>query len=294
MDLPELLTTNRPILLDGAMGTQLASFGLQMGGQNNLSHPEVVQQIHREYAECGCDLLIANTLTMNRIYIEAHNLGVDVKEVNLAGVELARSAASDGQFVLGDLSSTGKILEPYGDLSEAKATEAFREQAAALLEGGVDGFIIETVFDLKEALCALRACKDVAPLPIMACIAFSTHEKGGRTIMGNTARDCAQALSDAGASVVGANCGDLDPFHMAGIVSEYHAVTSLPILVQPNAGIPRLVNDQTVFDMSPEDFATGIMECIHAGANLVGGCCGSTPLHMRAVAEHLLEKDWEH
>ncbi|GAG67227.1 unnamed protein product, partial [marine sediment metagenome] len=212
-------------------------------------------------------------------------LDVDVQEVNLTGAKIARSVVNKGQFVLGDMSSTGKMLQPYGDLSEEIALEAFKEQATALAEGGVDGFIIETVFDLREALCAIRACREVASLPIIASIAFSTPDKGGRTIMGDKAADCASALTEAGASAVGANCGDLDPFQMAQIVSEFHKATSLPIIAQPNAGIPKLVEDQTVFDMSPEDFARGISECLQSGASLVGGCCGTTPAHIRAIAD---------
>lgn len=284
MSLSEFLNRQKPTLLDGAMGTQLASYGLEMGGQNNLAHPDVVQRIHRQYIEAGCHILIANTLTMNRIYIESHNLDVDVREVNLAGVKLANSAASGSTFVLGDISSTGKMLEPYGDLSEADAVKAFKEQATALSDGGVDGFIIETVFDLREALCAIRACRHISSLPILASIAFSTVDNGGRTIMGDKAADCAVALTEAGVSVVGANCGDLDPFQIAEIVSEMHEATSLPILAQPNAGIPKLVGDKTVFEMPLDEFAKGISECVQKGAHFVGGCCGTTPAHIAAVA----------
>jgi 5-methyltetrahydrofolate--homocysteine methyltransferase len=287
MDLSLFLDYQKPILLDGAMGTQLASFGLEMGGQNNLTHPDVVKRIHRRYAECGCHLLITNTLTMNRIYIESHNLDLDVREVNLAGAMLAKAVVSENQFVLGDISSTGKMLVPYGDLPEVNAMEAFKEQATFLAEGGVDGFIIETVFDLREALCAIRACKQVAPLPIIASIAFSISEKGGRTIMGDTASHCAKAMQEEGATVVGANCGDLDPFQMAEIVAAMKQATDLPILAQPNAGIPKLVGDKTVFDMSPADFTRGISQCLQSGAALVGGCCGTTPDHIRAVASLL-------
>jgi len=287
MDLSDFLKNTKPILLDGAMGTQLASFGLEMGGQFSLSHPDVVQKIHRQYIEAGCNILITNTLTMNRIYIESHNLDVDVQEVNLAGAKLAKSVAGKNQFVLGDISSTGKMLDPYGDLSEADAAETFKEQAAALVDGGVDGLIIETVFDLREALCAIRACRGVAAIPILASIAFSTADNGGRTIMGDKAADCASALAEAGANVVGANCGDLDPFQMAQVVAEFCKGTSLPVLAQPNAGIPKLVDDQTVFDMSPDEFARGISECLTNGARLVGGCCGTTPEHIRAVADRL-------
>ena len=160
MNLSEFLSSNKKtILLDGAMGTFLDEAGLQMGGETNITHPDAVLAIHRQYVECGVDMIITNTLTMNRLNIESHNVGVDVKEVNLAGVRLAKAAVHEGQHVLGDMGSTGKMLKPYGVLSEDDAFAVFKEQAAILAEGGVDGFIIETMFDLREALCALRACK---------------------------------------------------------------------------------------------------------------------------------------
>jgi 5-methyltetrahydrofolate--homocysteine methyltransferase len=285
MDFSDFLKREKPILLDGAMGTQLESHGLGMGGQFTLSHPDTVQKIHQQYVEAGCNILITNTLTMNRIYIESHGLDVDVQEVNLTGAKLAKSAAGEDLYVVGDMSSTGKMLKPYGDLSETDALETFKEQAAALADGGVDGFIIETVIDLREAVCAIRACREVASLPILASLSFSTPKQGGRTIMGDKAADCAVALAEAGASVVGANCGDLDPFQMSQVVSEFHSATSLPILAQPNAGAPKFIEGKTIFDMPPDEFANGISQCLGSGATLVGGCCGTSPAHIRAVAD---------
>jgi 5-methyltetrahydrofolate--homocysteine methyltransferase len=236
---------------------------------------------------CGIDLLITNTLTMNRISIEREHTSVEVRPVNLAGAELARKSAHAGQYVLGDLSATGSLLQPFGDLAEEDAFAAFKEQAAVLAEGGVDGFIIETVFDLNEALCAVRACREVSELPVLATMAFNTASKGGRTLMGNSARQCAQALSDAGCTAVGANCGSLDPFQMAEIVALMKEATPLPILAQPNAGLPRVEQWQTVYSMSPADFMEGISQCILAGARLVGGCCGTSPAHIHTIAERL-------
>ncbi|OGP53499.1 MAG: hypothetical protein A2Y65_10765 [Deltaproteobacteria bacterium RBG_13_52_11] len=288
MNLSEFLSNNKKtILLDGAMGTQLAEAGLEMGGQTSVTHPDAVLAIHQQYVECGVDLLITNTLTINRVFIESHNVGVDVREVNLAGARLAKTAVRNGQYVLGDIGPTGKLLKPYGNLPEEDAYGAFKEQATILAEGGVDGFIIETMFDLQEALCALRACKEAADLPVIASIAFNTSKNGGRTIMGNSAQDCAQALTEAGACAVGANCGSLDPFQMAEIVSKMGEVSSLPVVAQPNAGKPRLVENRTVFDMSPSDFAAGVYQCLQAGARLIGGCCGTSPAHIRAIADLL-------
>ena len=290
MNLSAFLNSQKTILLDGAMGTQLDKCGLMSRGRNNLDAPEAVLQIHREYARCGCHALTTNTLTMNRIYIETHNVGVDVRDVNRAGAELARQAAENNQYVLGDISSTGQLLEPYGTYKESQFYDTFNEQALALAEAGADGLIIETIFDLREALCALRACKDNFSLPVIASIAFATETKGGRTIMGNSAEDCAKSLADAGADVIGANCGDLDPAQMAVVVSIIKSATTLPVLAQPNAGKPKLVGDKTVFEMPPAAFAAGIAECLRAGARLIGGCCGTTPEHIRAVASVLDEK----
>jgi len=217
MQFSKVLESDRIILLDGAIGTELDKRGLMGRAGNNLDAPQAVLDIQREYAACGCDALTTNTLTMNRINIE-------------------------------------------------------------------------TVFDLREAISALRACKENFSLPVIVSIAFSTEEKGGRTIMGDSAEQCAKSLTDAGADVVGANCGDLDPARMAVVVSLLKSATTLPVLVQPNAGRPKLVGDKTVFEMAPGPFAAGIAECIGAGARLVGGCCGTSPEHIRAVAGMLEQK----
>jgi 5-methyltetrahydrofolate--homocysteine methyltransferase len=269
------------------MGTQLDKKGLMGRGTANLEAPRAVVEVHQAYATAGCDALIANTLTMNRIYIETHNVGVSVRDVNRAGVELAREAAGDKLCVLGDLSSTGQLLEPYGTYRESQFYDAFREQAGILAQAGADGFIIETMFDLREALCAVRACKESGALPVIVSIAFQTGKNGGRTMMGDTAEQCARQLTDAGADVIGANCGDLDPMQMSRVVAMLRGATDSPIIAQPNAGRPQLVEDKTVFDMEPEAFAAGVVECVQAGARIVGGCCGATPEHIRAVHERL-------
>ncbi len=284
MQFSKALKNDGIILLDGAIGTELDKRGLMGRAGNNLDAPEVVLEIQRAYAACGCDALTTNTLTMNRIFIETHNLDISVHDVNRAGVELARRAAGQGRYVLGNVSSTGQLLEPYGTYKESQFYEAFKEQAGILAESGVDGFLIETVFDLREAMCALRACKENFSLPVIVSIAFSTIDNGGRTMMGDSVEQCAANLTEAGADVIGANCGDLDPAQMAVIVSLFRSTTTLPIIAQPNAGKPRLVEDKTLFDMAPEPFAAGIAECLGAGARLVGGCCGTSPEHIRAVA----------
>jgi 5-methyltetrahydrofolate--homocysteine methyltransferase len=290
MDLLTAIKNKDVFLLDGAIGTELDKRGLMGRGGNNIEHPEIVLEIQRQYAQSGCDALTANTLTMNRIYIETHNMGVSVRDVNIAGVEITRKAVNKGQYVLGNLSSTGQLLEPYGTYTELQFYNTFKEQAEILAQAGADGFLIETVFDLREAICAVKACKENFPLPVLISIAFDTEQKGGRTIMGDSAGQCAKKLTDSGADVVGANCGSLDPAQMAIVISEFKAATSLPLLAQPNAGKPKLIADKTIFEMTPEPFAAGIAECIDAGASITGGCCGTTPEHIRAVADMLNER----
>jgi 5-methyltetrahydrofolate--homocysteine methyltransferase len=290
MDLLTAIKNKDVFLLDGAIGTELDKRGLMGRGGNNIEHPEIVLDIQRQYAQCGCDALTTNTLTMNRIYIETHNVGVSVRDINIAGVEIAKKAVNKGQFVLGNLSSTGQLLEPYGTYTESQFYNTFKEQAEILAQAGADGFLIETVFDLREAICALKACKENFSLPVIVSIAFDTEQKGGRTMMGDSAEQCAKKLTDSGADIVGANCGSLDPTQMAVVISELRAATSLPLLAQPNAGKPKLIADKTIFERAPEPFAAGIAECLDADANIVGGCCGTTPEHIRAVAEMLNER----
>lgn len=250
-----------------------------------MTHPEAVLAVHKKYSACGIDLLITNTLTMNRVNLDAHNVGVQVREVNLAGAKLAKQAARPGQYVLGDISSTGKLLKPYGPLAEEDAFAAFKEQASLLAEGGVDGFIVETMTDLREALCAVRAVREASDLPVIGSVSFKTAGNAGRTIMGNTAADCAAALAEAGACAVGANCGELDPLEMAQVVALMRAATTAPIIAQPNAGKVQMVDMQPTYGMSPYDFAQGVRACVQAGARLVGGCCGTSPAHIKAAVD---------
>ena len=287
MKLQDLIQSGKPVLLDGGMGTQLIKRGLEPGGLNNLSNPEAVLSVHREYIKSGSRILITNTLTMNRISLESHDLNIDLREVNAAGVKLAKQACAEApgaeRFVLGDISSTGQLLEPYGTYSEEAFYDTFREQAGILAECGVDGFIIETMFDLREMECAVRACKDTASLPIIATLTFSTVANGCRTIMGNSAADFAQSMNSLGVAAIGTNCGELDPLEVANVITILKELTPLPLVAQPNAGKPSLINGQTVYDMTPASFGTGVAACLKAGAQFVGGCCGTSPDHIREI-----------
>lgn len=291
MNLRHAIESGSILLIDGAMGTLLETCGLEMGGQNCVSNPSDVLSVHKRYSDTGCDMLTTNTLTMNRLSIAQHNLGINVKDVNLAGVRLAKEAASRKQFILGDIGSTGQLLEPYGDYSEKQFYTAFREQAEYLLEGGIDGFIVETIIDLREALCALRACRDLSSLPVLVTLSFQTTDDGGRTIMGNRAGESAASIVEAGAAAVGANCGHLDPHETSLIIGIMRDCVDVPLIAQPNAGKPRLAGNKTIFDMTAEDFSDGIIECIKAGATTVGGCCGTTPEHITCVSDKIKNLD---
>ncbi len=287
MNLQEKLNTQGYIILDGAMGTELDKLGNYTRGGNNITNPENVIKVHKNYISAGSNAIITNTCTMNRIFIETHKLGYDISEVNLAGARIAREAIGTYGYVLGNLSATGQMLEPYGNYAEEQFIKAYTEQANLLNEGGVDGFIIETMFELREALCALKACKKVSDKPVLVSMTYKTESEGGRTMMGNTALECVRALADEGADAIGANCGEIDPFQMAEIIKIYTSATKLPIFAEPNAGRPKLVNGKTVFDMSPLEFSDGLIKCMEAGAKLLGGCCGTTPDHIRAFTKRL-------
>jgi len=287
MNLLEHITKHPITITDGAMGTELFKAGLTGVEQNNLTNPESVLKIHRSYIEAGAALIITNTLTMNRIFIESHSIDIDIFKVNEAGAKLARQAAGSDHFVLGDISSTGQLLEPYGEFSEETFIRNFQEQAEILSENGVDAFIIETIMDLREAICALRACKSISSLPVFVTMSYSTAENGGRTIMGNSAKDCAVALTQEGADAIGSNCGSIGPEDFPVIVSEMEKHSPLPLIAKPNAGKPKLLNNVTSFNMPPNIFADCMAKCIKNGASIIGGCCGTTPKHIEAISSRV-------
>jgi len=286
MDFQKLHNSGGIIIFDGAVGTQLAARGAKSSGESNLTAPDIVGEVHRAYVEAGANAIIANTFCMNRLFVAAQGVEGDVAAINRAGVEIARRAAGDSAAVIGDIGPTGEMLKPVGRCTEELMYEAFLEQARALADAGVDAFIIETMIDNREAVCAVRACKENFKPPVIVSMTYATTLKGGLTTMGHKATDNAKALEKAGADFLGSNCGGLDPKEMAVIVASYRSVSALPVLVEPNAGKPRLdENDRAVYEMDPAVFAEGVRECIAAGATLVGGCCGTSPAHIRAIAD---------
>jgi 5-methyltetrahydrofolate--homocysteine methyltransferase len=283
MSFSELIKTGGPILMDGAMGTELEKFGLNLGssGLYNILHPELVFRIHTQFVNSGSQVLTANTFALNPIYVNRHRLEVDFEKGNRLGVQLARKAAGEECYVLGNLTSCGQLRQPLGPYSEKDFYLNFREQAKILAEEGVDGFLIETMFDLKEALCGLKACLDVASLPVIVSFAFNDTPSGFRTIMGDSAEQCALEVAREGGCGIGANCGELELNRFPELVLRLREAGSIPVLVQPNAGIPKLSGTKAIYDLPADFFAQIIKDCVTSGASLVGGCCGTGPEHIK-------------
>jgi len=278
----------RPLIGDGAMGTQLMFAGLEQGGCGeawNLTHPEQVLAIQRRYAEAGSDCLITNTFGGSRIMLNRHGHAGDVTAVNRAAVEITREAFSgrDG-YVLGDMGPFGGLMEPYGEFTEAQVREAFGEQAKALVDAGADAVIIETMTSLEELQLAIEACQAAGAACIIGSMAYDVTLDGStfRTMMGIDPERAATFMQDQGAHIVALNCGTgMEMERARDAVVRYRAVTDLPVMVQPNAGVPKLVNMRVIYDETPDHMGGGVVALVQAGANIIGACCGSTPDHIR-------------
>ena len=279
----------RPLLGDGAMGTQLMLAGLEQGNCGeawNLTHPERVLAIQRRYVEAGSDCIITNTFGGSRIMLTRHAEADHVVEVNKAGVAIARQAfgGKDG-YVLGDMGPFGGLLKPFGDFTEEQVRSAFEEQAGALVDAGADAIIIETQTSLEELQIGIEAAKAAGAPCIIGSMAYDATLDGTtfRTMMGIEPERAAEFMEEHGAHIVALNCGTgMEMARALDAVARYKAVTSLPVMVQPNAGKPQLINMKVVYDETPEQMVKGLMPLLHAGANIVGSCCGSTPDHIRA------------
>ena len=287
--LPETLRERR-LVCDGAMGTQLMLAGLEQGGCGehwNLSHPDRVLGIQRRYAEAGADCLITNTFGGSRIMLKRHNHADDLRAINQAGVRIAREAFGGREgFVLGDLGPLGAILEPYGDLPQEEARATYEEQARALIEAGADAIIIETQTSLDEIGIAIDAARAAGAGCVIASLAYdlSQDKTFYVTMMGVQPAQAAEFIEERGANVVALNCGTgMDMPGAAKVAAIYRKHCQLPVMVQPNAGLPVLEQGKAVYKQSPADMASGVAGALAAGANIIGSCCGSTPEHTRAI-----------
>jgi 5-methyltetrahydrofolate--homocysteine methyltransferase len=287
----DAIDAGRPLVSDGAMGTVLQDLGLNDGGAPelwNVEKPEVIDGILESYAAAGARFLTTNTFGGTRPRLELHGLADRVKELNAAGARIARSVADrrHGVFVLGDIGPTGELMEPMGTLTIEEAKGIFAEQITGLIEGGVDAILIETMSDLSEAEAAVRASQEIAPtLPIIVTMSFDTNF---RTMMGTKPEQAVKVLSALGVRIIGANCGrGTDEI---GIIAEQLAnarVEGVYLIVQSNAGLPKLHGDVFAYDGTPEEMANYALEMAALGIDIIGSCCGSNSLHTKAIADAL-------
>ncbi len=291
--LQDLLAAGGPILADGAMGTLLTAQGLPAGSPPplwNAEQPDKVRAVHRAYIEAGAQVILTNSFVASRILLNRYGLGERASELNRIAAQLARAeadAADRPVVVGGSIGPTGEMLEPYGALTVEDAKAAFAEQAGALAEGGVDAFWIETMSDLEEVRAAVQGCREAAPeMPLVATMTFDT---GGRTMMGVTPEKALETLGGFGALALGGNCGN-GPDEIEAVISKMHAANPNVVLIaKANAGKPRLEGGVTVFDATPEVMAGYAVKMRDLGATIIGGCCGNTPAHIRAMARALRE-----
>jgi 5-methyltetrahydrofolate--homocysteine methyltransferase len=290
-----LILENGYILADGAMGTMLFASGLEHGGAPelwNVQEPEQVAAVHKAYIEAGSRLLLTNTFGGSRLRLSLHNLEHRVAELNIAAAVNLRSAVAESgvnALVAGDIGPSGGLLEPLGEMKYEEAVDAFYEQAAALVEGGVDVIWIETMSALEEVHAAIEGVRRAsAEISIIATMTFDTH---GRTMMGVTPEKAINTLSSYGAAAIGGNCGN-GPEEIIAVVEKMRKTAPDAILVaKANAGIPELIKGKPVYRASPEAMADYALQVYSAGARIIGACCGSTPTHIQAIADALSSRE---
>lgn len=288
-NLIEDLCAGAPVVTDGAWGTQLQAQGLPPGECPelcNLNHPDVVEGVALAYVEAGSQVILTNTFGANRLSLARYGLAQHVEAINRAGVRISRRAAKHRARVFGSIGPTGRLL-PMAEVTEEALDVAFREQALALAEAGAEALVVETMADLTEAAIAVRAARATG-LPVVGCMAYGAGKNGDRTIMGVTPEQAVEELVAAGADAVGANCGD-SPAALLGVCRRLRAATRLPVWIKPNAGHPELLSGRVYYALhtAPDEFAAQALELVKAGADYVGGCCGTGPSCIQALARAL-------
>jgi len=292
--LKESIKEKKRFFLDGAMGTQLIWQGADAGKCNeklNIDSPETVLEVHKAYFRAGSDTVLTNTFGANEIALQRHELDSKTEELNKAAAELARKAAGDDKYVLGDIGPSGDFLEPLGSLIEQQLTEAFTRQAKALDEGGVDGFIIETMTDLEEVIAAIKAVRSVnTEKPLLVSMAFDSGNGDFRTMMGQDYASVIKEISAYNIDAVGFNCGKMSLEDYIELSRRYvqcvrDSNLDCKIMAELNAGIPELVDGKPVYKVSPEEFADAVAKVHDNGVDIIGGCCGTSPEHIKAMVE---------
>ncbi len=282
----DLIDSDGVYVFDGAVGTRLYDKGIYINrsyDELNIAAPELVREVHEEYVAAGADVIETNSFGATRHNLQPYGLEGKLREINIAAVQLAREAAGDKALVAGAIGPLGLRIEPYGPTSFDEARDIYREQVAALLEGGVDLFILETFSDLSVIEQAIRAIHDLTDLPIVAQM---TIQMDGKTVFGATPEAFAKKLDELGADVIGLNCG-MGPNHILTALEKMRTVTDKPLSAQPNAGLPRDVQGRQFYMGSPEYMATFAKRFVQAGAKFVGGCCGTTPTHIKLIADSI-------
>ena len=282
-DFRRLLADGRPHLFDGAMGTMLYAKGVYINrcyDELSLTQPDLVRDVHRAYVKAGAEIIETNTYGASRPKLARHGLDDRLHEINVSAARIARDAAGERVYVAGAIGPLGVRIEPYGPTARDEARDAFREQAAALADGGVDLFVLETFVDLEEIHQAILGVRDASELPIVAQMVI---REDGRTAYGSDAQLIAERLQEWGADVVGLNCS-VGPSAMLNAADRLLGTTERPVSMQPNAGLPREVEGRTMYMASPEYMASYAARMIRKGVRFVGGCCGTTPEHVAAMA----------
>lgn len=287
MSFLEKLQSGLILLADGAMGTELQKRGMPTGvcpEEYNITHPEMVQGIYYDYYNAGSDVVETNTFGANRSRLTLHNAESRVAEFCRAAAQLAREVCPPGKFVAGSIGPTGDLLEPLGPRTLPEAYDIFAEQAAALAAGGADVIFVETMMAPEEVEIAVRAAKEKTRLPVVATMTFEMGKAGLRTMWGVDVASAVQRLTVAGADVIGANCGrGFDD--MIAIVQEMRPLTQLPIIAQSNAGIPEWVDGVPVYKETPAAIQPQAEKLLQLGVNILGGCCGTGPAHIRVMRQ---------
>lgn len=284
MSIIQMFVEKRPVVADGGWGTQLQLRGLPIGHMPdlwNLSCPEKVENVAKAYVDAGSEIVLTNTFGSNRFILARHGKESLVRELNASGVKISKKAAAEKAKVFASMGPSG-IMLLSGDVSQDDLYAAFLEQAEAFAEAGADGIVVETMSDPAEASIAVRAAKSTG-LPVVASMTFDSGKNKDRTMMGTTPEQAAEKLAEAGADVIGANCGQgIEGF--VQICARLKAACDRPIWIKANAGLPEIVDGQTVYLQSPEAFAEKAKELISAGATFIGGCCGTSPDFIRALS----------
>ena len=278
-----ILSSKKVLIADGAWGTEMVKRGLSPGEPPevwNLSRPDDVRAIAKSYKDAGADIILTNTFGGNYFKLKRAEVSEKIIEINRKGVELSKEVAGDS-LVFASIGPTGEFMQPLGTITEKEMIYAFSEQVKAFIQGGADGIIIETMSDLNEAKCAIKSIKENSTLAVGVSMAFDKGVRGFATMMGVTPEQAAVELEKDGADMVGANCGSVTIKDMIDIAKIMRKSTSLPLWIKPNAGLPQLKDGKTVYLESPEEMAKCVSELIKIGVSVIGGCCGTTPEHIK-------------